>query len=196
MLAAERPKSVEVSLRRRSTARSPTLTATRRAAPGRQQFVRDGAPGAPMCRDSAPRLLPSRSPGVAEVGSDQSPAVLQTASDRGRHKGSGDRSWVHVLSRARCSKDQLSADFLPLTWLSPVFLPESYGETTPDSVADHSRIGVLRRRGQRRHDLARCQGWPSPPPGAWPVHGRPAIRPVELIARNRGRSLPAWCRTR
>ena len=35
------------------------------------RFVRDGAPRAPMCRDSAPRLLPFRSPGVLEMGSDQ-----------------------------------------------------------------------------------------------------------------------------
>ena len=71
----------------------------------------------------------------------------------------------------------LSAVFLSLTWLSPILLPLRHGPISLSTVADHSRIGVLRRRRQRRHAVARRARWPHPPTGAPRVHGRPARRP-------------------
>lgn len=62
------------------------------------------------------------------------------------------------LAGTACAIIPLSAEFLSLMWLSAGLLPKSDGQTTDDPVADHPRIGVLQRRGERRHTVARHQG--------------------------------------
>jgi hypothetical protein len=79
----------------------------------------------------------------------------------------------------------LSAAFLSLAWLSPILLPPRDGPISLSRVADHSRIGVLRRvasaatlsravRDGRIRRLGR---------GVFTADQR--ADPAELIARNR-----------
>jgi hypothetical protein len=65
-----------------------------------------------------------------------------------------------------CTGIAVSADFLSLRCFSAAFLPNPDAPTTSDSLADHSRIGLFRRRGVRRHVVSRHQGWPHSALGA------------------------------